>query len=516
MFAPDRQWKILAAGLCAIVCCVFTNTLANSFVWDDEQFVATNAYLTSPNYLPKLVTQNIVAGAGLRSNLYRPVQSLTHFLDVRLWRYRPLGHHLTNILLHAAAMAALFAWLSTLVPLPAAFVAALLYAIHPLQSEAVAYVSGRGDTLALLWLFLGLVLYRRGSWWALLCAALAVGSKESLVLFPIFLGLDHLARGERIAWRRVAPFVALSAVYVLARLTLLNFQNTLNFYGTSNILSEHPAYRLWTYLTTLPMGLRLWLWPSDLHHERAWSVYASFAILRVWLSALGIAAWIGLIAWTWRRARMAAAAMIWCLIATLPTSNLVAIINALFYDHWFLLPGVGLAWLAAQAPWFADSRRQKVAVCVGCAIAVALAWQTWRYNAVWRTGKSLNAHLLHYAPENPKLLNNYAMQLTEDSELDESARLYRRAIEISDEYPQTHYNLARVELQRGRAADAAAEFKHALAIDPRFYQAHEALGMLALQHGRWADAEREFRQALEIYPYAPEAQRGLAELERRR
>lgn len=516
MFAPDHRWKILAAALFMIVCCVFANTLGHSFVWDDEQFVVTNAYLASPKHVPKLVTQNIVAGAGIRSNLYRPVQSLTHFLDVRLWRYRPFGHHLTNVLLHAAAMTALFLWLQTLVPLPAAFIAALLYAIHPLQSEAVAYVSGRGDTLAFLWLFLGLLLYRRHLGWSLACALLAMGSKESLVLFPIFLGLDHLGRGERIDWRRFAPFVALSAAYVLARLTVLNFQNTLNFYGTTNILSEHPLYRLWTYLTTLPEGLRLWVWPNDLHHERAWSVYTSLALPRVWLSAIGVAAWIALIAWTWRRARMAAAAMLWCLIATLPTSNLVAIINALFYDHWFLLPGVGLAWLAAQLPWFADPRRQQAAILAGCAIAVALAWHTWRYNAVWRNGRSLNAHLLRYSPDSPKLLNNYAMSLSDTGELDESARLYRRAIEISDEYPQTHYNLARVELRRGREAEAAAEFRKALAIDPQFYQAHVALGQLALQQQRSDEAEREFRRALELYPYAAEAQRGLTELEHRR
>ncbi|MBI3293073.1 MAG: hypothetical protein HYZ73_09800, partial [Elusimicrobia bacterium] len=158
--SSNRRW--LVSGLLALVVfVVFSNGLFNTFLWDDEQFILKNVFLTSPKWLLKLLTSNIVAGAGVESNLYRPLQSLTHFLDVRLWGYRPWGHHLSNLLLHAATSVAVFRLLATLYPRGPALLAAALFSLHPLHTEAVAYLSGRGDTLAILFLCLGLLSFRR-------------------------------------------------------------------------------------------------------------------------------------------------------------------------------------------------------------------------------------------------------------------------------------------------------------------------------------------------------------------
>ena len=151
------RWLTLAvAGISALV---FLNCLQNAFVWDDQQFVLENAFLHSWRFLPQLLTQNIVAGAGVVSNLYRPLQSLTHALDLRLWGAAAWGHHLTNVLLHAALAAAFFRVLATRLPVWPAALAALLFALHPIQSEVVAYVSGRGETMAMLFLCLGLLAF---------------------------------------------------------------------------------------------------------------------------------------------------------------------------------------------------------------------------------------------------------------------------------------------------------------------------------------------------------------------
>ncbi len=512
MISSSNRSKLIASVvLCAVVLLVFSNCLSFSFVWDDEHYLLRNVYLTSWKYLPNLLMENVDAGAGVHSNPYRPLEMLTHFLDVRLWGYQAWAHHLTSVLIHAATTVAIFRWLCRVAPWSGALLAALAYGVHPLQSMAVPYIPGRADDLAILWLCLGLLAYERSPAVSLFCAAGAMLSKEHMVLFPIFLWLYLHAIGRPAFWKRLWPFWVVSFVYVILRLTVLNFANTLNFYGEENVLTQHVSYRFWTYLTTLPKGLRVWIWPSDLHHERSWSIYTSLTQARVWLSALGVLAWLGVVVWRWRTHRAIAAGLLWFLLATIPTSNLIVLINALFYDHWFLLPGLGLAMAVSQIPVL---RRLSVRQTWGVALAlsVGLGAITWRYNQVWRDPVSLNTHILRFEPHNPKILHNLAMALSDAGNVEKSITLYQQAIAEGDAYPHTHHNLAQAYQQLGRLDEAAEEYRNALAINARFHHSALALGQLELQRGRDEEAEQMFRSAVESYPYSAEAYLGLAQV----
>lgn len=504
------RW-FLAVLLGALVLLVFSDCVSFGFVWDDEHYIQRNTYLTSWRYLPQLLTQNVDAGAGVRSNLYRPLEMLTHFLDVRLWGYQAWAHHLATVLIHAATTIAIFFWLCRLAPVPGAAAATLLYSLHPMHSLAVPYIPGRVDDLAILFLCLGLLAFERHLGWSLLCAALALLAKEHMALFPVFLWLFLTAAGQRASWRRHLPFWLLSASYVLLRLTVLNFHNTLNFYDEDNLLTQHPEYRLFTYLTTLPQGMRLWLWPVDLHHERSWSVFTSLSAPQVWGSALGLLGWLGLAAWAWRRHRAVSAGLLWFVLATLPTSNLVVLINALFYDHWFLLPGLGLAVIVSQIGRlrFAGTHRFWLLALLATLAAIPV---TRRYNLVWKNAVSLNTHIVRYEPANAKVLNNLAMALADRGRLEESMRLYRQAIAISDAYPHAHHNLARLYEQGGQDDAAAEEYRKALAINPGFHHSAIALGWLELRRGKPDEAQRLFTSASAAYPYGAEAYLGLAQL----
>lgn len=466
-------------------------------------------YLTHPKFLPALLTHNIVAGAGQVSNLYRPLESLTHFFDVQLWGFNPFGHHLTTLLIYAAMLAVLFVWLSRIAPAPAAFVATLLYGLHPMQ--LVGYIPWRCEPLGMLFMLLASLAFRRRLGLSLFFAALAMAAKENFVLTPLFILLTDRAQPEPAPWRRHIGLWLVAAAYALLRVTVLNFANTFNFYGAENILTQHPAYRLLTYLTTLPTGLRLWLWPADLHHERAWVLYTSLFIPRVWTGALFLAAWLGLAAWLWRRSRMAAVGLVWFIAATFPTSNLLIIINALFYDHWFVVPGLGLAIAISQVPLF-RGRWQRPALIAGLALAAGLGWTARRTTEAWRNGVTLNSHILRYEPDNPKIMNNLAMSLEGQDQSAEAIELYQRAIQTSDEYPQTHHNLARAYEAQGRLDDAIVEYHRALTLDPRFYYSAIALGRIRLNQGQPAAAETMFRQAIAAYPYAADAYLGLAQI----
>ncbi len=513
---PKRGVWLISALLLLGVGLVFLNCLWGSFVWDDEQFVVKNTFLTSARFLPKLLMENMVAGAGVKSNFYRPLQSLTHFIDVQIWGYHPFGHHLTNLLLHAAVTVALFYVLRHLYPLGPAAMATALFSFHPLLSEAVPYVSGRGDLLGILFLCLGLLSFQRHWRVSLLCAALAMASKESLALFPLFLFLYHRAASERIPWKRYVPYAVLSGAYVTARLTFLNFNNTLNFYSQPNVLTEHFSVRLYTYLTTIPKALLLWFWPVDLHHERSWSVYTSLAIPKVWLSLLLVVLLAVAAVWLRKRRPAISAGLAWFFIATIPTSNLIVLINAIFYDHWFILPGLGLAIIAGRLlswvwGWAVSGARRWVATGIGLAGLVLLSLVTVRYNQVWHSPVMLYTHILSWEPRSAKICSNLGMAYADEGKHEEAIRYYQQAIALSDEYPQTHHNLANAYLMLGEEEKAMSELQRAVEMAPQFHHSWIQMGLIQLKQNHLEEAVKSFEQAILIYPYEADAYLGLAQ-----
>ena len=513
--SPQARPWLPGACLALAVSLVFVNCLWNGFVWDDEQFILKNQWLTSWRLLPALLTHNVVAGAGVVGNLYRPLQSLTHLIDVQLWGYRPWGHHLSTVLFHVAASIAVFRLFARLYPAWPAALAAASWALHPMQSEVVAYACGRVDTLALLFLCMGLMAFERHRWLSLLCAAFSMASKEYGVLFPVCLLLYEHARGSKSDLRRALPHWLLSGAYVAARLTILNFHDTLNFYHYPTLLTAHPAWRVFTYLTTLPKGLLLWLWPADLHHERSWSVFASPLLPQVWLSLLLVLMLLGVALWLRTRRRTVAVGILWFFLATAPTSNVFVVINALFYDHWFLFPGLGLAMIVGHiisSAWSGPAWRRRATAVASGTVLLALSLLTVRDNRLWRSPLTLYPHILRYEPRSAKIHNNLGMAYADAGRLPEAIQHYKDAIALSDEFPETHHNLGNAYLHTGDDAAAQEEFERAVALNPHFHHAWIALGFVQLAHQRLQEAADAFEHARRAYPYAPDIYLGLAQV----
>ncbi len=504
---------LYAALLVAAVFAVYARSVFAEFVWDDEHFVRSNLTLASWHTLPRIFLESTTSGAGLKSDFYRPSQSITHFFDLHLWGADPRGHHLTNVLLQAATTLAVFFWLSTLAPLEGALAAAALWALHPLQVEAVAYISGRGDILAVFFLCAGLALSGRSLILTFCCAVLGLLSKESLVTFPALLFLHDRALSRPLRWPRYVPFAALLIVYVTLRLTLLNFHDLLNFNGFQSVLTEHKISRLFTYLPTLPEGLRLWLWPSDLHHDRAWQIYASLATPRVWLSALFVAAWLGAAAFFWKRNRTVSVGLLWFIVATAPTSNLVILVNSLFFDHWFLLPGLGLALVLAQVP-ILTSRTRPYAIGATLLLCAACGTVSQKLIDTWHDPVAFNTYLRTYEPHNTRVLANLAGALAERGGLgdsEESISIWREAIATED-HPGFHAGLARVLESQGDLSGADTEYRSAVQMDPRYHEGWIALAMFESKNGNHEGARQAAERDLLLFPKRAEAYLVLAQM----
>ena len=499
--SKSGRLRWLAALVFAAVAAVFSEGLPNQFVWDDQQIVLQNRYLTSAKYVPRFFTENLAAGAGLAENRWRPVELLTHFADVRLWGYDPWGHHLTNILIHAAAAAAVFLLLATLVKQPAAVAAALIFSLHPLQTLVVPIVTGRADSLVLLFLCASLLAFRSRPGLSLLFAGLALGSKESGILVPPLLWLFDRARPRPAPFRRHLPFWGLLGLYVIARLTCLNFFDTLNSLDPNDPFARHVSIRLWTYLSTLPMALSLCVWPADVHLFRSWPVAASLADPRALAGAGVLSTVLALAFWAWRRRLwVIAAGLGWFLLATLPTSNLLAVTYLQFSDHWYILPALGLTIAAADA-LARLSRRRMAAVPIQCGLLVivsALGAVTPAHIRIWRTPLTLFSAIAAREPASGRAQHNLGMALKEAGRIGDAIPRFERALALGYDDLKPHYQLALCYAAAGRDEDAIEQLRHACRLAPRWAVPWRLMGEAQARLGRREQAAASLQRAWDL------------------
>lgn len=315
------KYNLLVMVLLAVIgFSLYAPNLNNRLFWDDDDWIVNNPSVQSVSWdnIKFIFSHDTLAGIGLRSNYYRPFLFLTFMANYAVSGIKPIVFHLTNNFLHILNAILIFLLLEKVIKKRrAAVLAALLFLIHPLQTEAVTYVSGRGDPLSVFFMLLALHLWTtdlrsrnekivdnfpqfpqrhsmalRGL--SIVSVILAMLSRETAFLFPLYFVVFSVAFLEKgrfwpalkrsviQAW----PFWIVSFTYGILRLTVLNFQNTLNFYQQSNFYTEHLSYRIYTFFHVFVVYLKLIFVPVGLHMERDVVVNSSIWQWPVWFGAL--------------------------------------------------------------------------------------------------------------------------------------------------------------------------------------------------------------------------------------
>lgn len=397
---------------------------------------------------------------------YRPLVLLSFALDRALWGGAAWGCHLTNLLAHAAV-----AWgVGTLAAAlgasaGAALAAALLFAAHPVQTEAVTYVSGRTDVLCALFVVAGLLAWRRAQratdGWAVASAAAFLAAllcKEAAVLVPLVL----LVPGSHPAGSRAPrPVLALA----VAGGWLLWFVAT----APAPVSPGGLGGRLPAIAGVVLQHARLLAWPSDLHLERfvvvpGWSIPAAIA---AWLAVAALGAGLVLLA----RCAAGGAVLAGLAVATyLPVSGIVPVYPAvadrvLFAaEHLLYLPLVGLVPLVVTA-WPVGGRR--VAPVVVGALLVGWGWVAIERNRDWRDEETLFRHTVAFDPPTARVWYNLANLRLAAGDLPEAERFYRAALARAPGDADAHWNLGIVLQRQGRSPEALGHYREAARLDPR-------------------------------------------------
>jgi tetratricopeptide (TPR) repeat protein len=544
----DWLWGLL---LLAAILLAYQPVWHAGFIWDDD------GHLTGPALRSWTGLAHIWIKLGATQQYY-PLVHTVFWIEHHLWGEAPLGYHLLNVLLHFFSALLLVRILRHL-ELPGAWLAAALFALHPIQVESVAWITELKNTLSGLCCLASALAYlrfdrdRQRLFYGLSLGLFAAGlfAKTVIATMPAALLLLFWWRRKKLRWKEdaapLAPFFIAGIGMGLLTAWVERTQIILTQASASHLSFMEcglvPGRALWFYLEKL-----VWPHPLIFIYPR-WEVSGT-----VWWQFLFPAAalWLAAALWRWRR-RVGAGPLVallffaGTLFPALGFFDVYPFRYSFVADHYQYLACIGplalaaaglergLAWLTKQSPWLRAVFCAALLAALGaltrqqCEMYAGLEtlWRATiaRNPGCWLAHNNLGAicvqkgevaqgvaqfrQALQLKPGEAEAHFNLAMALAINGDADEAIAQYRQALEIKAAYADARYNLGLVLARQGEVGEAIAQYRQALAIKPAFPEAHYDLGLALARSGKLDEAIAQYRAALQFKPDYVEALNNL-------
>ena len=543
-----RSFYLTGTGTIAIFLLTlifYTPALKNDFInWDDPTYVYENSNIQCLN------SQSLY---WMLTSLYEanwhPLTWLSHAIDYALWGLNPLGHHLTNIIIHGLNTLLIFLLVLQLmmkgkeahrmpllskVPssisrqaLIVAGVASLLFGLHPLHVESVAWVSERKDLLCAFFFLLSILSYlsytssvvkrHRWTWFTtcLLSFILALMSKPMAVTLPLILLLLDIYPLNRL--------VSSSSKNISVLLEKIPFISFSIASSITTIIAQHSGGALAT-LERLPLADRLlnalrslvfylekmsvpsklvpfYPFPPHIHWLDLEYVISGILVLTITCSCLWMAK---------RKRYLFFTIWLYYVVTLLPVLGIIQVGTQAAADRYtylpslsiFLVVGIGVLWIFQRVAltgykvllrWFL--------LALICIIMFLLGQLTIKQIRVWRNSEILWSSVINTFPGRvPVAHNNLGLFYYGKGRFNEAIKEYRKALIINPNHPLAHYNLGISYGKAGRLDEAITEYKRALTINPHLAKAYINLGLVYVKEGRLDEAITNYKKAIVINP----------------
>lgn len=502
LFAPMFIILISAA--------VYANTAKGGFVWDDRGTIIANKSLRSIESIPSFYLSDQWKPTGNpAAPYYRPVINTLWLMEFQLWGENPAGYHLTNIFLHAL-LSFLFYRLckKILKSETAAFWAAAIFAVHPIHSENVAWITGVGYLACALFIVSSLLFYvqfrERGSVSALSLSvflyACAVFSIEYALMFPfILLAYEHLAQGRRIAAKHLLPFVLVPVFYIVAR----------ELIGVLHPVTDVSLYRrVLTAAVILAGYLQAFFAPYTLkvfYDIRPVTTLYSREVI----AGLVAAALILLTGYLYKREKRAFFGLAWFIFFLFPAANIVAVIKPqMIALRYLYIPSMGLAMFSGV--YFEKFFRRRAVLPI--LVVALLSLKTVTQNGYWQSEIVLYEKMVQDAPNAALVRNNLGVAYLEAGAKQKAVREFRRAVELDSRNGFALFNLGNTYQELNDIDSAVPYLRRAIALNPSDSRSYNALGVAYKKAGRFGEALAAFTGALAYKPDNYEAHYNMANL----
>ena len=523
--APQSHWRMVAllAVLLAVgTAAVYATAMRNGFVnLDDPDYVTRNSQV-----LAGLTWADIrwALGSSYPSSNWHPLTWISHMADVQLYGTNPTGHHLTSVLLHIFGVVLFFLLLESATgrALRSAAVAAL-FAVQPLNVEAVAWISERKSVLCVLFFLLAIGAYgwytKRPSvaryLWVVLFFGLGITAKVMVIPFPFaLLLLDYwpLARlpgidGEE---KRREFFTALRALLIekipLFLMAAAGGAVTVYVHSREHALTAAMPFSwrfknaIFSYVAYL--GKAIWpvgLAPYYPHPENTltWTVVALAGIALAGITA---------IVWRARERKYLLTGWLWYLGTMLPMIGFVQTGRQGMADRFMHIPMMGLlfalVWLigdlAAEKHW-----QKEIPIAIFLLALAPYAAVTVKQIGYWHDSYTLFEHTLEVTKNNGFAENDFGVALVERGQPELAAPHFLAAVRLSPDLASPHYNLAVLLQKHNQLNDAEHQYRAALALSSdqaEIVQSHNNLGILYLGEQNYPEALTELSAAIALDP----------------
>jgi len=536
---------LLVASLAALA---YRNILGNEFVYDDGAQILRNYYIRDADHLRAIFTSNVWSFLGPHaiSNYYRPVMHLVYMAGYALFGYEPAGYHAASIFFHVLnSLLALLVGEALLLPPAVALLSAVLFALHPINTEPVAWAAGIPELtytcffLLSLWIYIRVrppvvtgIVARPGAqdwpgpprpwpapWLAVsvLAALAALFSKETgLMLPPAILLYEHLFRQSAEPHLRRVAFYAghlgAAAFYLAMRIhSLGGFQVATNPYGVlpagQFVLSA--IYLVGKYLAKLfvPAPFNIFHMFHPARSVTDWRVLGGVVTLAAAAAAGGL---------LWRRRRPLAFAMVLLLLPLIPVLDTRAIGHNIFTERYLYLPAAAFGWLLAATLVHLGRSRQGLAAALAGLLALNYAALTAFRNRDWHDNVLLYTVTLQVSPESNLIRDNLGKTFLDGyGRPDLALAEFRECVRRAPEWAEYHYDLAQACAELRRYDEALAALRRSQELWPDYPEAYLARGDVYADMGDAEAACGQYRRALEVKPHYAEAWSALGALYRR-
>ena len=533
-----RTTSIASSGpvliLALVSFAVYFNALSGAFVYDDETQVVENPWIRDVSNIPTAFSKSVWSfhSAAIISNYYRPLMHSVYILTYQLFGLNPVGFHLVNILFHCGATVLVFLTIRRLLPghqatpayLSAPFIAAILFASHPIHTEAVTWIAGLPDVAFTFFYLLSFYLYvesktllSRSYLFSLACFALAAFFKEPALTLPaILFAYDCALREERFSLpdyaKRYIPYLAIGTGYLALRIHALGGVAP---HKRHAFLSSYQCV-----INVFPLFCRYiekLIFPTNLNAFYVFHPTTSLFQWKAFLPLLATAVVVILALVALKKSEAAFLGILFVTVPLLPVLYIPALGENTFTDRYLYLPSVGYVFLLAvflswtEKKWPGAAKSIAVALI---ALAGTYAIGTVSRNNVWQNSYNLWTDTVEKSPDSAMAHNNLGKVFRDRKMPDKAIEQFQAAINLRPDYDDAHNNLGGVYGDLKMFDKALGELQIAATLNPNNESTHFNLGLLYCNIGMMENARKEFTKVLATKPDDQETQQLLREISR--
>jgi len=532
--------SIIIFGIFLIVCfLIYGNSLKNDFVFDDRTLVVENSLIKDVGNIPQIL------GIFYGKLYYRPIRNLSYLIDYSFSALNPVGYHASNILYHSIVVFLVYLISMFLVGnFKIAIIAAILFAVHPVHTDAVTYISGRRDILSTLFFFLGFYYFLklravfRIKYVVLIVISyfLAILSKEMAITLPLVMFLyDYYIRFKSdkalISGFSFIREVIKSIGYVLNRykyfyipLTLsslyiiyhyvfvIGISHKLNWYGGSAISNFATVGKIWGYY------IKLLFFPLRLNADYS---YNAFPVAKSYLEGSVVLSifviififWFSLFLLNRNKYKIYAFCILFYFLTLLPVSHIIPH-HELLAEHYLYLPSFGFCLLLGLilGKDFKTKLFKNAALGILIILIMGYSTRTVIRNRDWRNEEVFWQKVTQTTPECVRAHDSLGVVYKRKGLYVKALSEYKKALEIDPRYSKVHYNLGSLYEEQGMIQKAIDEYNKAIKLNPDDFQSHNNLSGIYLRQGLYGKAINESKNALSIKPDSAKLHNNLANI----